>query len=195
MNKRFIQSITIAVFLLFFYNTASALEGNNSIKVGGVFNQVGRMFQVDYERMINKRFAVGGRFATIDYDFEDGDYEEEGDGSGIEGTFRYYFAKEGFNGFYLGASVGYWAIDWKYKDIENGVNTKGDGESFALNLAGMVGWKIGFGSSNFYIDPFLMVGNYFSVSTDNTTDDGSDEDIETDLGIYAGLGLSIGLTF
>ena len=186
-----ITSLIIICAALGFQTNSYALEGDNSIKFTGGFNNVGSLFLVDYERMIADQFAVGGRVGFIDYEVEDGSYTENGDGNGLEATFRWYPKADGFNGFFIGGALGFWNTDWSWTD-PNDSPTRGSGSSFAFNINFNLGWKFGFGSSPVYIEPSLIAGNFFSI---DTTDDTGTEEYESDLGIYAALALAIGFTF
>jgi len=191
MRKIGLKLATIAVALLSFSSNSFAVEGNNSLKAGFLVNPIGYMLLFDYERMINDTFAVGGRVATVEYTWEEDPYEEDGSGSGIEATFRWYTKRQGFNGFYLGGSVGFWSIDWDWTDPTDSP-TSGSGTSDVLNLMVNVGWKIGFGSSNWYVDPNIAIGNFFSLTTDSTYEP---EEGEGGIGFYAGAGVAIGVAF
>lgn len=186
-----IFSLVMALLILNVPINAHAVEGDNSIKFTAAFNPVGGIFLLDYERMIANKFSVGGRVGAIDYETDDGSYNEKGDGNGIEATFRWYARGEGFSGFFLGAGLGYWNTDWTWTDPYDTPN-KGSGSSTAVDVNFTLGWKIGFGSSPVYFEPSIIAGNFFSVTTDSDT--GSDSN-ESQLGLYAGVGLAIGFAF
>lgn len=189
--NKLITLLVILVVNIVFLENCFAVEGNNSIKFTAAFNPVGNILMVDYERIINDRISVGGRVARVDYEIEDGSYTEKGDGNGAEATFRWYTRGDGFNGFFLGAGLGYWETDWTWTDPYD-TPTSGDGTSESVDVNFTVGWKIGFGSAPVYFEPSIIVGQYIDV----TTDASYQGDVgNTELGFYAGVGLAIGFAF
>jgi hypothetical protein len=188
---RIVASLLASLLTLVLSSHAYAGEGNNSIKFTAGFNPVGTIFLVDYERLIADKFSVGGRVGAIDYTVEDGSYTEDGNGNGIEATFRWYPRGEGFKGFFLGAGLGYWDTDWSWTDPYDTPN-KGSGSSAAVDVNFNVGWKIAFGRAPVYFEPSIIVGDFLSVTTQSDT---STSGNESELGVYALVALAIGFAF
>jgi hypothetical protein len=167
---------------------AAAAGPSNTVKGGFVINPVGSVLLVEYERLLNDHLSIGGRFGRLDYDYDDGSYNETGDGNGLEVMVHFYPRGEGFKGFFLSGSLGFWDVDWEWTD-PNDVPTRGTGTSDTIDLAVAVGWKIPLGSEHVYLEPSLTLGNFFSDSTETTGTQ------ESELGFYVGAGLKVGGAF
>ena len=163
-------------------STASA--GKNSVRPGIVVNPLGTGVNVEYERLLTDKLGVGARLGTIAYKYDDGSYEEDGSGNGVEVIVRFYPKGEGFNGFYVGGGAGLWSIAWDWTDPTD-VPTSDSGTSSVANVNVNLGWKIPLGSEKIYLDPAIMLGNYFSVASDDTEG----------LGFYAAAQLGVGFVF
>ena len=168
---------------------ASSYANDNSIRGGFFVNPDGNILLVEYERMVADKFSLGARLATVDYDYDDGSYEEEGDGSGVEFVAKFFPQGEGFKGFYVGGGIGYWNTEWDWVDPLDAPSF-GKGESDTLNVNINLGWRILLGTEAVYLDPSFIIGNFIALSTDSTNNDD-----EAEFGLYAGVGLSLGVTF
>ncbi|MDH5326011.1 MAG: hypothetical protein OEZ68_07490 [Gammaproteobacteria bacterium] len=197
MNK--IVSALLAIGFLFLFGTAEAAGPRNSIRAGLMLNPIGYVSMVEYEHLIAGKVSLGGRVGVLSYDYDDGGYEEEGDGSGADFIIRIYRSGAGFNGFYYGFAAGIWQIDWEWReDFFTPAGVWISGNTTALNLAARVGWKIPLGAGDrVYIDPSITLGNYFSL--DSETDDpwkGTQYDDQNDeLGVYIAGGVVVGVNF
>jgi hypothetical protein len=195
ISYRYLYRVLLITPLIIFCQHSYAVSGNNAFSVGAsggwIDNSAGVLGYISYERMIADSIAIGGRFLTIDYTYEEEDYEEDGSGTGAEVTFRYFVRREGFSGFYIGGSVGYWSVEWDWTDPYDSP-TSGNGKSEGVNVMATVGWRIGFGSSNVFIDPHFILGNYagsIKESSDST------EQGDSNFGAYGGVGLILGVAF
>jgi hypothetical protein len=168
---------------------AQAAERENTVRAGVLVNGVGTVTMVEYERLLSKNFAAGVRAGRLTYDWEDDSYDESGDGSGIELIASFYPKGEGFKGFYLAAGLGYWNTDWTWTD-PNDFPTSGFGKSEAVDVNFSVGWKIPLGSPSVYIQPSVLIGNFFSSTSESST-----AEHESELGFYASVGLHVGGSF
>lgn len=164
--------------------SSAVSAGDNSIRPGIYVNPVGSGATVEYERLLSDKFGVGARLGTLGYSYTDGTYEEDGVGSGVEFIARFYPKGEGFNGFYVGGGVGLWSIAWEWVD-PNDVPVADSGTSSAFNVNVNLGWKIPLGSDKIYLDPAIMIGNFFSSASDDTEV----------VGFYTAAQLGVGFTF
>jgi len=195
-SVRCLNRVLLMTPLLLFYQYSYAVSGNSAINVGvsggGDAYSFGVIGHVGYERMIADSVAIGGRFITIDYTYEDDDdYTEDGSGTGAEVTLKYFIRRQGFSGFYIGGSVGYWTVDWDWT-YPYDFPTSGSGKSEGVNVMATVGWRIGFGSSNVFIDPHFILGNYAGTVKESSD---STEKGDSELGSYGGVGVSLGVVF
>jgi len=164
--------------------TANASAGENSINPGIFVNPVGSGAMVEYEHLLKDKIGIGARLGTISYNYKDGSYEEDGAGSGVEFIARYYPKGHGFDGFYVGGGVGIWSIAWEWTD-PNDIPTADDGTATAFDVNVNLGWKIPLGSDKIYLDPSLIVGNFFSSASD-------DSEV---IGLYTAAHVGVGFVF
>lgn len=143
---------------------------------------------VEYERLLGNSISLGVRAVTLDYEWEDGSYLEEGDARGLDLVARYYFERSGFKGFYLGGGIGYYWSDWDWRDPNNNP-TRGSGDSKLWNLSGVAGYKHFFDRS-VYADVFALLGRFEGKSTNESTGTR-----KTQLSGYFALGAGLGVTF
>ena len=169
-----------------------AKDNQNAVTFGGVANIVGSVILVEYERVVADKVSIAARLGNFSYEVEYdegvGTTTESGDGPGAEGVFRFY-PGGGLNGFYIGGALGVWSVDWDWEWKATGYATeKGSGSSTTVDLNFTLGGKINLGSDRVYIDPSFTVGNFFAETHGKTGE--SDE-----IGLYAAIGLGIGITF
>jgi hypothetical protein len=144
----------------------------------------------EYERQVAPNLSVSGRLATVSYDYDEGNYEEEGDSIGIEAGVRFYPMKEDITGFYFGANIGFWTGDWEF--TEGGLS--GSGDSDAINVNATAGYKIPL-SDTVYLQPAAILGNFFSVDDSCTYNGGGTCSNEAELGFYLVATCGIGFNF
>lgn len=179
---QYIFSATLILAGVGFSSASSA--GENSFRPGIYVNPVGSGATLEYERLVTDKLGIGARLGTLGYHYEDGSYEEDGVGSGVEFIARFYPKGEGFNGFYVGGGVGLWNIAWEWTDPTD-TPTTDDGTSSAVNVNVNLGWKIPLGSEKIYLDPSIMIGNFFSSASDDTEV----------VGFYTAAQLGVGFVF
>lgn len=205
MKKKIMQTRGLclaALFMLFPGTAAAAAAGNNAVNLGGAAavgpDTSATLVFVEYERMLNDGLTILGRIGNLDYEYDDGDYLEEGDGPGFEVGVRIYPAGNGMKGFYFGGAVGLWFTEWDWiDDIGTLWQTSGYGESTALDLNINIGGKFPLGGSNFHIEPHALIGNFFGVDDECYYKTGGTGtcDLEAELGFYAVGAISIGASF
>lgn len=164
--------------------TSVAGASDNSIRAGIMVNPVGTVPHVEYEHLVTDKLGIGARLGSITYTYEDGSYEEDGVGTGAEFILRYYPKGNGHNGFYIGGGVGFWNVAWEYTDPED-TPVADEGTASAANINVNLGWKIPLGTDKVYIDPSIIVGNFFSLSSDDAAN----------LGFYLGGQVGVGFVF
>jgi len=175
---------SVIIFLTGITMLPVASAGKNSVRPGIVVNPIGVGVNVEYERLLTNKLGIGARLGTTSYNYEDGSYEEDGRGTGVEFIARFYPKGNGFNGFYVGGGVGLWSFAWDWTD-PNDIPRSDSGTSSVANVNVNLGWKIPLGSEKIYLDPAIMLGNYFSVASDDTEG----------LGFYAAAQLGVGFVF
>jgi hypothetical protein len=160
----------------------------NAISIGGGVHPLGSAGPiVQYEYLRGDALAIGGRYLQLSYTYDDDAYHETGDGKGIELFAHYHFRRQGYQGPYLGAALGYFDVDWDWRD-PGSRPTYGSGSSKGLEVAARFGWRFPV-ASNFFIDPALVVGNFFSSAKDDTGEKNNN------LGFYGALVVNVGFTF
>ncbi|HEX9626633.1 MAG TPA: hypothetical protein VGA00_06820 [Acidiferrobacterales bacterium] len=156
----------------------------NTVRAGFLVNPVGTVAMVEYEHLLGSKASIGARLGYIDYDYKDGSYREVGDGPGIEFLGRFYPQGKGHEGFYVGGAIGLWRPSWRWTDPFD-TPTSDTGTSSTIDVNFNIGWKIPLGTKRVYLDPHFAIGNFFSLSSDDTAN----------LGFYAAAGLSVGMVF
>ena len=183
----------VIVYLLFiaplwFVANSEAAETTSSVRAASMANPFGVIRMVEYETMISKEVSLGARFGLINYDYEDGSYEEKGEGEGADIMLRLYPDGNGNSGLYFVSALGYWHVDWKYRD-PLAIPSWDYGDTGVLNLNIGTGWKIPMASYRMYIDLAAIMGNYIDLSTSARYDS------EPERGIYFASGLAVGMNF
>jgi hypothetical protein len=175
-------------------------------------NTYGFGFAVQYERQLNEKMSVGGRFSYLcwgeEVKYEGGwngrreDTKNDRSSFSIEGHFRIYPAAKVF---FLDSMFGC----ANYSGTHNEGYKTLEGSRFFLKIGEKVGWRIDFGKpGGFYFEP--SVGLYYALGfgpnleeqlTDSNTDSGEVdnllEDMYESLIIVGGprIGLSVGWRF
>jgi hypothetical protein len=196
-GRRFFPCFLASVLVLGAASSAVA-DGDNNIMLGiwGAADGETTAFAgaVDYERHINDKISVLGRVGFMTYEWSDDVNEEDGDGVGVEGGFRFYTSGES-RGFYIGANLGYWDTDWDFiDDVGTGSETRGAGSSQSGVATFDLGYRFQIGE-NFTIIPNGRFGNFFAISDDCTLQNGGSCGRTTELGLYAAAGVYFGFTF
>jgi len=129
----------------------------------------------EYEQSIVNKLSFYARGGQLAYDYDDGDYEEDGDGPGIEGGVRFYPSGDGLKGFFIGAGLGLWDTEWDWTDDKGTAwETTGSGDSTSAEIHFILGGRIG---NKVQFVPTFQIGSFLST--------------DAELGAYAILGASL----
>lgn len=131
---------------------------------------------VAYERTLKANLAIFVKAGTMSWEYDDGYYYEEGDGTGMEVGISWYPSWEGLEGFYIGIGGGIWQTEWDWEEDYS----RGSGDTTSFEGFGRVGYRFILGG-NFFLEPSVQLGSWFGS--------------ESELGAYVTPGLSLGATF
>ncbi len=146
----------------------------------------------EYEMSLSDDFSFVGRVGYLNYEFDDDNFDEEGDGPGIEAGFRIYPRSNAIEGFFIGGVVGVWDTDWDWIDNKGRPSeTRGSGSTLALHIGAEIGGKIPLGR-RVYLIPAVQIGNWSGLD-DECEPAGCDK--ETELGFYGAGSLGVGVVF
>lgn len=186
--------VFLLVLLFVFPGSVFAAEKKNMVSItpgfGAAPDATALLLMGEYERQLAPHLTINGRLATIDYDYDEGSYEEEGDGFGIEAGARFYPKSTDMTGFYFGANIGLWSVDWEFTE---GV-LSGSGDSDAINVNAIAGFKIPL-SETIHLNPAAVIGNFFSIDDSCTYTGGGACGNEAELGFYLVATCGIGFSF
>lgn len=160
----------------------------NAIGIGGGVHFLGSAGPiVQYEYLRNDALDIGGRYLQLSYTSDDDSYHETGDGEGIELFANYHFRQQGHQGPYLGGALGYFDVDWDWRDRYSRP-TYGSGSTKGFEAAARFGWKFPI-ASTFFFDPAVVVGNFFGSGEDDTGEKSNS------FGFYSALIVNVGFAF
>jgi len=116
----------------------------------------------EYERQINATSSVVFKLNHIHYTSEESDYSydyaEEGTGIGLGVGGKYYInAKNEDNGLFVGSSIDFVSVNWKWAEIDRYGVYAGDGTTTALAFSAQFGFKAMI-SPKFFISPSFIIG-------------------------------------
>jgi len=115
---------------------------------------------VEYEHAITDHFALAGRGGYMTYSYSDSEYEEAGNGPGVQMSAKFYPASTALHGFYVGGGLGVWQMSGDWTD-DKGTSYQSTGDLSTTNaeIHGEVGWRIG---KKVQFSPSLQVGTFLS---------------------------------
>jgi len=143
---------------------------------GGSADSSGAVGYLEYERALGESVGLAVRAGVLSYEYDDDYYWEEGDGPGLEASFRFYTSGEALSGFYIGGGMGVWFTEWDYRDYPGAPTYSGDSTSVELHF--VLGGRIG---DTVQFNPSFQLGHF--VSSD------------AELGLYVFAGAAVGFTF
>jgi outer membrane autotransporter protein len=198
-----VPRLIVAAGALALSSGAWAQEGKSSVNIGvggvagGDLNAT--VLMLEYERLVQQRLSVLGRYTNLKYKFDDGTYVEDGKGNGFGVGVRYYPAG-GMKGFFLGGGVGYFKSTWDFIDDKGKTfETRGTGDSSAFQWGGEVGYRFSLGE-RVSLTPALNIGSW--VGGDNSckytspaSRVGTSCSKESQLGFYAVGSVALGIAF
>ena len=181
-----------------------AADPQNSINFGiGGLNPMphceATIYTVEVEHRYSPTLAIVGRGSRVDYTSDDDDYLEDGTLKGVDIGVRYYRAGR-MQGFYTGASLGYWKGDWTFTDNQNTpAQRQGDSDSHSVRLNIDLGYRFPIRDTNISIMPEVNIGKFFSSSSCDyispASQVGASCDQESDVDAYIFAGVNVGIGF
>lgn len=179
---------------LIYTGSVLAETPSNSFRVNVAGNGTGTISSIEYEHLVGSSVSLGARIGAVDYDYSESgtyDYDEVGEGNGVDFMFRMHPGGDGLSGFYFGANAGYWEVDWSSVEVYAPASLiwYDYGTSKLINLNFVIGGKILLGSEHVYIDPSVTLGSWVATSTDSYSN------TEPRVGIFIAVGLAIGVNF
>lgn len=156
------------------------------IKAGGAAHAYGAagLFRGEFEHSFSDLVSIVPSLNLMTYDYEDGDYYEEGSGPGVGCSVRFYPRKDYQQGFWIGPGVTVFNIDW---DWDEGY-WHGSGSFIGIAPTLEMGGKIKLGD-HVYFDPSFAIGYHTSFSEE----DGEVEPQATTVFAVRGVGFSFGV--
>lgn len=167
------------VLLLSLPFSASAVE----ITAGGLASPFGFTGGVGVEIGIGEKAGVEVRAGYLAYDFDVPDYHEEGTGPMAGVRARYYPQDTGnATRLWLGAGVSAASVETEWQENDGDVVVEDGEQSATLLLVELaLGYKILVADERFVVDPQILLGYFTSP--------------DSELDVFAGAGLSVGLRF
>lgn len=202
-SRMLARAVSVALLLgMFALPAVATAEPANSINLMGA-GLVGpdlsaSVFGLEYERLLNDSLSIMGRFANLDYKYDDDVYEEDGDGSGFDVGVRFYPGGNGMRGFFLGGNVGFWSTDWTWiDDKDTGSPSQGDGTTDSFKVEFEVGGRFPLGSETVSLMPAAHIGSFVGQDSEcrQTQPTAGTCTEESEVGFYVLRGLSLGIAF
>ena len=145
----------------------------------------------EFETLLTNNLSIFGRVSALDYEYEESNYEEDGEGIGLGAGIRYYFSGSGLDGFYLGGSLEFWDVEYDFEEYNS---IFGEGDLKAVNVSAEAGYRFMF-NKNMGIVPNVRLGNFFTFDEDCTLNSGAACSNDSELGIYLVLGVFFTFSF
>jgi len=181
-KKSFIAVLGVVALAMLILPATALAEGNVisfGFGGGGSADSSGAVGYVEYERALGESVGLAVRAGTLSYEYDDDVYWEEGDGPGMEASFRFYTSGEALSGFYIGGGMGIWFTEWDWRDDYDTIfETRGSGDSTSVELHFVLGGRIG---DTVQFNPSFQLGHF--VSSD------------AELGLYVFAGAAVGIPF
>ncbi|HEY0720707.1 MAG TPA: autotransporter outer membrane beta-barrel domain-containing protein [Gammaproteobacteria bacterium] len=203
MKNSFAQALLLVIASTLAQGTSRA-EPANSLNLGiGGLNPMphcdARVYTLEYEHHLTPTVAILGRGSGVDYTDDASDYLEEGKLRGLDVGARYYRAGR-MQGFYSGASLGYWVNDWTFiQNRSTPEQGEGEADSHSLRLNFDLGYRLPLGDTNVALMPKVNLGKFFSSSSCNYTAPasrvGAPCDQKSEVNNYIFAGVTLGFAF
>jgi hypothetical protein len=183
ISKKSFMAVLWVVALAMLVVPATAVAADNAISFGfggaGSPDASAAVGYLEYERAIGESVGLALRAGTISYEYDDDVYWEEGDGPGMEASFRFYTSGEALSGFYIGGGLGVWFTEWDWRDDYGTIwETRGSGDSASVELHFALGGRIG---DTVQFNPSFQLGHFVSS--------------ESEMGLYFLVGAALGIPF
>lgn len=118
------------------------------------------VMMVEYEHALTSSFTLAGRAAYLKYTYDDNDYEEDGNGPGIQISAKFYPGDKALHGFYFGGGFGFWEMDVDWIDDKNtAYQTSGSLSTSTAEIHAELGWRIG---DKVQFTPSIQFGTFLS---------------------------------
>lgn len=171
----------------------------NSVNVAVAVLPVGdtkaTLLMLEYERLVAPKLSVFGRGSSLKYKFDDGVDTEDGKGTGVGVGVR-FFPQEGLKGFYIGAAVAAFNSTWDWVDDKGkAFETRGNGESSAIQWGGELGYRFNLGSERVSLTPSFNFGSWLGGDDKCTNSNGTPCSKGSELGFYAVISVALGIAF
>lgn len=179
-NKFFLQVLVLVTLALLLAPGAAAADVNLvSFGLGGgsSFDSAGAAGFAEFEHVLSERIGLAFRAGVLDYEYDDGDYREEGDGPGVEAAVRFYILDDAPKSLYIGGGLGVWFTEWDYIDYNYGPPLRGSGDSASVEVHLAIGTHLEI-SDKVVLTPAFQLGSFISS--------------DSELGPYMLAGVSVG---
>ena len=168
---------------------------NVAVAVLPVGNTKATLLMLEYERLVAPKLSVFGRGSSLKYKFDDGVDTEDGEGTGVGVGVR-FFPQEGLKGFYIGAAVAAFNSTWDWVDDKGkAFETRGNGESSAIQWGGELGYRFNLGSDRVSVTPAFNFGSWLGGDDKCTNSNGTPCSKGSELGFYAVISVALGIAF
>jgi len=156
-----VSSLLIALSCLLPISTY-ANENSITVSVGGAVGGGGTssLLLAEYEHALTEKFALAGRIGYMNYSYSDDEYEEDGNGPGLQFSAKFYPGDNALHGFYFGGGLGLWNMDGNSID-DKGTRWESRNNFSTQNaeIHGELGWRVG---EQVQFTPSLQVGTFLS---------------------------------
>lgn len=157
------------------------------------------IYTLEYEQQTWPAIALLGRISGVDYTSDETNYVEEGTLQGVDLGMRYYPSTKK-QGFYMGASAGYWTGDWEFeKNATKPIRQVGEADSRSVRVNFDLGYRYPIKGTTISVIPKVDLGKFFSSSscdyTAPATQIGLDCDQESVVNGYIFASVLVGFEF
>jgi hypothetical protein len=161
----------------------------------GIAGTTATMGMLEYERLVADKLSVFGRASSYKYKWDDGTDFEDGKGTGLGVGTRFY-PQGGLKGFYIGAAIAAFNSTWDWIDDKGRTfETRGNGESSAIQWGGELGYRFNLGSDRISLTPAFNFGSWLGGDDKCTNSNGTPCSKGSELGFYALISLALGIAF
>jgi len=143
-----------------------ANEKSITISVGGAAAGGGTssLLLAEYEHALTKNFALAGRIGYMKYNYSEEEYEEDGNGPGIQVSAKFYPGANALHGFYFGGGLGLWKMDGDSTDDKGTAwESQNNFSTQSAEIHAELGWRVG---DKVQFAPSLQVGTFLSSEAD-----------------------------
>lgn len=147
------------------------------------------VLMVEYERQVRPKMTVYGRVSSLDWEWDDDVYVEDGKGTGFGGGVRFY-RESALKGFFVGAGISSFKSKWNWTEG----TASGSGKTSAIQWGAEVGYRFAL-SPRMTIAPVLQAGQWVGADDTCRNSDGSPCTKESELGFYVVPSVSLTIAF